>query len=346
MTRKEITIGGFLILALALLLPSSRVLAEDKAASPAPGTQVSAAPGEASAPAYADRGSKTCTRCHDQPPVTLIFNTPHAVKGDPRTPFAGHDCESCHGASPQHYQGANPAPGQKRPAPTVVFKGPDISPVEARNAVCMTCHESGLRMNWQGSQHASNDVACTSCHTIHQTKDPVLVKQTQPEKCFTCHAQQRAESFEFSHHPIREGKVVCSDCHNPHGSPGPKLLKELTLNETCYTCHMEKRGPMLWEHEPVREDCGNCHTPHGSTQARLLKERAPYLCESCHGAGSHNGAPFAGQNLPGANNTITPSGGSKSSLAAGQFQMMNRGCVNCHSQVHGSNSPGGTYLTR
>ena len=343
--------GGFLAAATVLLL--SLAVQAQEAPKSAPNTEpprkteiqkeVQKSDGqEAASAAYAPRGSKTCTRCHDQPPVTLIFNTPHAVKGDQRTPFAGHECESCHGASPEHYQGGAPAPGQKRPSPSVVFKGPQASPVEARNGVCMTCHENGLRMNWQGSQHATNDVACTNCHTVHQTKDPVLVKQSQPEKCFTCHAQQRAESFEFSHHPIREGKVVCSDCHNPHGSPGPKLLKELTLNETCYTCHAEKRGPLLWEHEPVREDCSNCHTPHGSTQTRLLKERAPYLCQSCHGAGGHNGAPFAGQNLPGANNNTTATG----ALMASQFQMMSRGCLNCHSQVHGSNSPGGTYLTR
>ena len=137
-------------------------------------------------------------------------------------------------------------------------------------------------MNWQGSQHQ----ATTRLHTATPPRGQGSgAGEDDPAgSCFTCHAQQRAESFEFSHHPIREGKVVCSDCHNPHGSPGPKLLKEFTVNETCYTCHADKRGPLLWEHEPVREDCTNCHTPHGSTEARLLKERPPYLCQQCHGA--------------------------------------------------------------
>ena len=128
-------------------------------------------------------------------------------------------------------------------------------------------------MNWQGSAMQRNGVACTDCHTAHAAKDPVLVKATQPEKCFTCHAEQRADSFKYSHHPIREGLVVCSDCHNPHGSPGDtKSLKEFTVNETCYNCHADKRGPMLWEHQPVRDNCLNCHTPHGSNQPRLLME--------------------------------------------------------------------------
>ena len=138
-------------------------------------------------------------------------------------------------------------------------------------------------------------LACNSCHTIHATKDPILVKATQPDKCFTCHAKQRAESFEYSHHPIREGKVVCADCHNPHGSPGPKMLKEFSVNETCYNCHADKRGPMLWEHQPVREDCTNCHTPHGSTEPRLMKERMNFMCSSCHSAVStSSGGAFGG----------------------------------------------------
>jgi DmsE family decaheme c-type cytochrome len=295
-----------------------------------------AAPGE-----FAPRGADACLRCHDQAPVTHVLQTPHAMQGDARTPFAAHACESCHGASPQHM--AAPPQGQKRIPPAVVFAGPNASPPEERNKVCIGCHESGLRMNWQGSQHATNDVACVNCHTVHAIKDKVLVKASQPPVCFTCHVEQRAQSFQYSHHPIREGKVVCSDCHNPHGSPGPKMLKEVRVVDTCFTCHAEKRGPLLFEHEPVREDCTNCHNPHGSVQARLLKERLPYLCENCHGGnGGHNGAPFAGQNLPNANNVLNAG----RLLQVPQFQINAQSCISCHSQIHGSNSPGGLFFTR
>jgi DmsE family decaheme c-type cytochrome len=110
------------------------------------------------------------------------------------------------------------------------------------------------------------------------------------------------------------------------------MLREFTVNETCYTCHMEKRGPLLWEHQPVRENCLTCHTPHGSTQARLLVQRPPYLCQDCHANSGHQAQPMAGQNLPG--------------QIAANFRLMAQGCVNCHSQIHGSNSPNGTFLTR
>ena len=276
--------------------------------------------------AYAGGGEQTCLKCHNtDAKVTPILKTPHAVKGDPHSPFGQDGCESCHGPSAAHVQSRANSPG-------IVYKGPNISPAAARTAQCLTCHQAGLRMNWQGSQHQRNDVACNDCHQMHTPKDPVQAKLTQPEKCFTCHNEQRADSFKFSHHPIREGKVVCADCHNPHGSPGPKLLKEFTINEVCYTCHMEKRGPLLWEHQPVRENCTNCHVPHGSVQPRLLVERPPYLCQECHANSGHQAQPFAGQNLPG--------------QIAANLRLMARGCVNCHSEIHGSNSPNGTFFTR
>ena len=339
MTRLVVLFGGLLLIAAAPMMAPPSLAAERgqiaQAAAPA------AAPN--AAPEYSPLGAKACLRCHDETeafPVVSILRTPHAVAGDSRTPFAGHACETCHGASPQHMQA--PKKGHKRIPPPVVFAGPDASPVATRNAVCLGCHQAGLRMDWQGSQHQTNNVACTNCHTIHAQKGPMFVKTKQPFVCFTCHAEQRADTLRQSHHPIREGKVVCSDCHNPHGGPGPKLLREASVNDVCYRCHMEKRGPFLFEHQPVRENCTNCHNPHGSTQVRLLKERLPYLCQNCHGNGSHNGAPFAGQSLPTGNNVLNAGG----LLQVPKFQMVGRSCMNCHSQVHGSNSPAGLFFTR
>jgi DmsE family decaheme c-type cytochrome len=277
---------------------------------------------------------KTCLTCHGgDPKVTAILQSPMAILGDQRTPFAQGGCEGCHGNSAAHMAG-------KAPFPAVVFKGPNASPVAVRNEVCANCHRAGLQMNWKGSAHETNNKACTDCHTAHAAKDPVLVKLTQPDVCFTCHARERADSFKYSRHPMREGKVVCSDCHNPHGSPGDtKLLKEFTVNETCYNCHADKRGPLLWEHQPVRDNCSNCHNPHGSNEPRLMVERMNFLCSSCHSAqannsggafGGHGSIPFRG-----------PGSTRFSSALANQ-----RTCVNCHSQVHGSNSPSGAFFFR
>jgi DmsE family decaheme c-type cytochrome len=289
---------------------------------------------------------KQCTTCHDQTwkyPVLRIYQTPHGVRGDPRAP----NCITCHGASEKHIADATARPdvvfGDKNSIPPDVVFGDrstvkgikarqmifDPSDAAKQNKTCISCHEGGLRTHWSGSQHQVAGLACTSCHSIHQAKDPILVRATQREVCFNCHKEQRADSHKLSNHPIQEGKVVCSDCHNPHGSTGPKLLKKNTVNETCWQCHADKRGPFLWEHQPVTEDCTNCHTPHGSNIAPLLKDRAPFLCDDCHN-GPHQ-----------SNNAIGPG-----AVPIIQGNATGRACMNCHVMVHGSNSPDGAYLHR
>ena len=278
---------------------------------------------------------RTCTKCHDESeskPVLSILKSKHAVMADSRTPFADKACMTCHGDSKAHLR---KVVGDAKPAqPDIVFGHDSQTPVPQRNAVCLTCHESGLRMHWKGSRHEADNVACTSCHTLHNQSDPVVAKETQAEVCFTCHKERRAEMLRPSTHPIREGKMSCSGCHNPHGSTGPKLLTKSTVNETCYTCHAEKRGPFLWEHAPVREDCGNCHKPHGSVNASLLKQRMPWLCQQCHLTPFHPSTAYSGTGLPG------------TTLPSGAQQMLGKSCTNCHSQVHGSNHPSGVRKTR
>ena len=156
----------------------------------------------ATQPGFTANGERACLTCHGgDPKVTAILKSPMAVKGDPRTPFAIEGCEGCHGASPDHAAG-------KAPYPAIVFKGPHESPLKVRNDVCLSCHQAGLRMNWQGSAMERAGIACTDCHDSHAAKDPMLVRTEQVERCFTCHARQRADSFKYSHHPNRTGAIA------------------------------------------------------------------------------------------------------------------------------------------
>jgi DmsE family decaheme c-type cytochrome len=272
------------------------------------------------------REDAKCTRCHDETeeyPVLSIGKTKHGTRADQRTPT----CTSCHGESETH---ANKPEGvTERPAPERGFSKKSTTPAEARNQACLTCHQGGTRIHWQMSLHASRDTTCTSCHQVHTAHDKVRDKQTQTEVCFTCHKEQRAQINKPSRHPIKEGKVVCSDCHNPHGSAGPKNMVRDNVNDTCYTCHMEKRGPFVRTHQPVQEDCSICHNPHGTTTPNLLKQRSPFLCQQCHEASSHQG------NIA----SLTPTGSTSNNTLA-------RGCLNCHTNIHGSNNPANTSNNR
>ena len=268
------------------------------------------------------QGDAKCTRCHDETeeyPVLSIGKTRHGTVADQRTPT----CASCHGESDTHVD--KPEGVKERPKPEWAFgKNSATAPAE-QNKACLTCHQGGKRIHWSGSAHASRDTTCTSCHQVHTGHDKVRDKLTQSEVCFTCHKDKRAEINRPSRHPIAEGKVACSDCHNPHGSAGRANMVRDNVNDTCYTCHMEKRGPFVRNHQPVQEDCTICHNPHGTTTPNLLKARAPFLCQECHEPAGHIGLPgvFAGAG---------PSIRANATLLA-------RGCVNCHTNIHGTNNP-------
>ena len=276
---------------------------------------------------WAPDGAKTCLKCHDDPEVTGILHRAHGQTGDSRTPFAARQCETCHGPSPQHIE--TPAPGEKRKPPTIVFGMNSPTPVAKQNAVCLGCHENKERMHWRGSTHQFAGLSCATCHNPHKAKFPLETSEGQQKVCFKCHTEIRTEISKRSHHPIREGLVKCSDCHNPHGSYTRDLLKEATVNQTCYQCHEDKRGPFLWEHEPVREDCTICHTPHGSSQVTLLRTRGPWLCQQCHATEYHPSTLYDG----GAIKTL-------------DIHTIANQCLNCHSQIHGSNDPSGVRFLR
>jgi DmsE family decaheme c-type cytochrome len=266
-------------------------------------------------------GDAQCTRCHDENdtvPVLAIGATKHGVRADARTPT----CTSCHGASGGH-MGWKREGGGARPKPDILFSKTAHTPMAARSQTCLSCHQGAARMDWQMSAHANRDVACSSCHTVHIANDPVRDKLAQSDTCFGCHKEQRVQVNRPVHHPVIEGKMSCASCHNVHGS-NPKQLVKDSVNETCYTCHMEKRGPFVHSHPPVQEDCGTCHQPHGTTLASLLKARPPFLCQECH---SHSSHPSQAGALPSGRTTGT-----------GFLGTAARGCMNCHTNIHGSNS--------
>ncbi|MBF0341286.1 MAG: DmsE family decaheme c-type cytochrome [Magnetococcales bacterium] len=287
------------------------------------------------------RGDAECTFCHDEEDSTslmFIGRTKHGTRADQRTPT----CTSCHGPSQAHMKDKQ-AGSDKRPKPDIThgrrapairpdalidkefgnFKG-TASPAAKINQACLACHQGEKLMFWSGSAHAGRDVACSNCHEIHTTQDRALDKRNQPNVCFGCHKSQRSLFNRPSHHPVPEGKMSCSNCHNPHGSAGHKSLRWDTVNETCYQCHMEKRGPFLHSHPPVSENCLNCHNPHGTMVPGLLNARPPYLCQSCHSDASHRGQVGG---LPGTR-----------SVNAAIIGSLARGCLKCHINIHGGNS--------
>lgn len=322
-------------------------------------------PAMAATAANARDASAECVECHDEEDLPDMSRGSHAEATKKAPPMAAAaealsrrrmgdaadartpSCITCHGESKAHAK--NPGGSKDRPKVDVNFKKNKMSSDELAG-ICLDCHQKDAkRMLWAGSQHQAAELACHSCHKVHANRDKVLAKTTQTDVCYSCHKEQRAQLSRPSHHPVPEGKMSCSDCHNAHGSVGPKLARRDSTNATCYTCHAEKRGPFVHQHDPVAEDCSICHNAHGSTIAGMLKARAPLLCQECHtphvagGVGALAGQPgvFApaqpGQTAP----LITSITGGKNVVNLWQ----GRSCMNCHTQVHGSNNPSATNPT-
>ncbi len=284
----------------------------------------------------APTGPAVCRQCHFDR-WESFQNSVHALERDRRTPAAREGCETCHGAG-----GAHVAGGGGRGIGGLRSFSPAL-PAGERNAVCLRCHSRGPLALWQGSLHDSRNVGCTDCHRLHGGNDRLLEAATEPELCTGCHLQITGQLLRPSHHPIREGKLTCSDCHNPHGTTTERLIDATTVNDKCYECHAEKRGPFLWEHAPVRESCLNCHHAHGSTHEPLLLTKRPLLCQRCHSAFGHPNVLYAlsaDEEAQGA----SPFEVQRDSLPA--LQMVLRSCTNCHAAVHGSNHPSGKLWHR
>jgi len=300
-----VSLAASLGLALSLGFASSGATQSPATAPPTP--EAPATPAPAGEPGYA--GTEACVVCHEDPAKSLQ-HTIHAGNAQ--------GCESCHGPGQAHID----ASGDK--TKIVSFKA--LSPLEA-SATCMGCHNKGDQKHWMGSMHDSKNISCVSCHSAHP-KDPVvpkaLLSKPQMVLCTGCHLQKKAQLLRPGHMPVREGKMQCTSCHNPHGTPNDKMLLQTSVNQNCYTCHAEKRGPFLWEHPPVRENCLNCHDAHGTVHEKMLKVKAPLLCQQCHQTESHPGPAY-------------------SAMSRYAF---NQACLHCHPTIHGSVHPSGNRFFR
>ena len=281
------------------------------------------------APALAQTyvGSAECIDCHEDQAATLA-KTHHGKAAFEKR--SEHGCETCHGPGSLHVDD-----------PEVEANRPRLSDKTAEElaTMCQGCHSGGKQAFWNGSMHDERGISCVDCHSVHsyQSRDAQLKQPTTKETCFECHKEIRAQAQRTSHHPVREGKMGCEDCHNPHGTVTDSLISAASVNEKCYECHTEKRGPFLWEHPPVRENCLDCHTPHGSNHAKLQKTAIPYVCQQCHSNTRHPGSLYDASRL------FEASGDPNASPSNRVF---NRACLNCHANIHGINHPSAPYFWR
>ncbi len=198
---------------------------------------------------------------------------------------------------------------------------------------CGACHEKEVK-EFQRSTHARINIpseavkaqGCEMCHgpaSLHVDasggKDNIINPRKDPNACFACHLDKKMEFRLPYHHPVLEGKMSCTDCHSPHGEEvRPWTATTLHgVNEACFKCHKEQRGPFVWEHEGIREGCTTCHKVHGSIHEKMLIARDNNLCLRCH---TQVNFPMIGKQSH-----------------AGRLPQGSCFSAGCHTAVHGSN---------
>jgi len=266
-------------------------------------------------------GTETCAGCHGDI-AKAIAKSPHEAvdKGETKHGFKGQACESCHGPGSNHVESLS----------AVDIRNPAKLPPAETDRTCLTCHRNQPTTSGRlEASHARNAVACTSCHSIHAHGPEGSVVRKPAEinaLCESCHIDVKASFAEPFKHRIPENAMTCVDCHNPHGSFKPGLMRMANANEPgCFNCHSDKRGPFTFEHAPVREEgCQSCHMPHGSANAKMLiRQEVRLVCLECHA------------NLPVPNTTGIVTG-----VVPPAFHDLTspryRNCTICHQKIHGS----------
>jgi DmsE family decaheme c-type cytochrome len=310
--------ASFALWALAVALvasPSTAAVVQEPPSSPS-----SAAPQPPPSAGYV--GDDTCLTCHDGMQKGYA-DSPHGQKAHPRSPAAKQGCESCHGPGARH--------AEQPDEPGSIRRFKDIAANEASGA-CLTCHSRDNHALWEGSAHDTRTMSCVTCHSVHAFQSPraQLKTRTEGETCAPCHRVQTQKVLRLGHMPVVEGKMECSSCHNPHGSTNERQLRVGNwINESCISCHTDKRGPFLFEHAAGRENCISCHDPHGSNNDRMLVAKLPMLCQRCHIGTRHPSTIY-----------------DMAAVRSKSNRIVNRGCVNCHQNIHGSNHPSGHSFLR
>ncbi len=337
------TKARLIALAVGLISGLPLALAQKQPAATEPSSVVWKAPAEGRPGDYV--GQETCAGCHPTQ-ATQFSKTVHAGAEVAGTKY-GTGCETCHGPGKAHSDAMLEAAGDQAKIETAnrLIFGFHAKPQE-NAARCMSCHVTGRDQDlFNRSEHKLQGVSCDQCHAAHllehtQNRERVelslgqtrffsapklteenrwlhqsLLKKPQPDLCFSCHKVIQAQFAMPTHHRVPEGLMKCTDCHNAHGTLSRPLLKR-TGYEACITCHIEKRGPFVFEHAAVKvEGCVICHSPHGTIERNmLLRREGRFLCLQCH---------------------VDPQA---ANVPHGRLSFATRGeCVRCHATIHGSN---------
>jgi predicted CXXCH cytochrome family protein len=234
-----------------------------------------------------------CVTCHDNIKTSAGNSVVHAP--------VGRNCLTCH----DPHVAANKYQLKKAPSG------------DAKENLCLACHNEGLNVPKEGSRHAALDMGCDTCHVTHKTgsadklENRAHLKKDTPALCLDCH-DVADKQLTAAHHNQPFATADCLTCHEAHQSNRPKLAQRfqhapfesgscdtchadakngkvvLTQADTralCVTCHDEQAKQIASakvQHPGAQGECISCHSPHAGGFPYLLSPNPVTICENCH----------------------------------------------------------------
>ena len=246
-----------------------------------------------------------CSVCHtdaegkgglisDPPELCSMCHTPKDDKKFIHGPVAAGACTVCH----------NPHESENQ----------KLLVTSNINELCTSCHMAkGEMLATKQHIHPPVKDSCINCHDPHTADHKFqLMADPKMDLCVMCHTDKKewTDKVSSKHGAIVDRPQKCQECHDPHGTDTPRMMKKASVREMCLSCHNQQlvtdedgykltnmakhleenpdwHGPILWD------DCAACHNPHGSDNLRMLKKPFPktfyskfdkenYICFECH----------------------------------------------------------------
>lgn len=220
---------------------------------------------------------QSCLRCHN----------PHAAENSSNLLIQDEPalCLECHKASSDS------------------FKKQHLNyPVEqGRCTVCHDPHGSNAGAILADNVHEPiKNGMCNQCHNAPDSPDPFAVTKEGFELCQGCHYEMVNDTFGKNrlHWPVAD-KVGCVNCHTPHASKEPALLKASMIS-VCGDCHADtlaRQERSQTKHQPISSgECVVCHSPHASDNLFLQVEDSTIeTCGQCHDWQTHSTHPIGSE---------------------------------------------------
>ncbi len=284
-------------------------------------------------------GGKLCFTCHDKSLINAAFSHGPAAAGSCDVCHAVHQsdnpklltvtgndlCFTCHREMAAGVKTAKFVHTPVRDS-CVNCHSPHSGafsynlPADPRRDLCLTCHsdiEQTTKDATVPHKALASEQKCLTCHDPHFSNYPRQLRKQPMDLCLSCHDREYnnpsgkiadmktvLQASSDKHGPIREGD--CTGCHNPHGSPNFRMLREpfppvfyAPYSESnyklCFMCHENsianteytttltnfRNGNRNLHFVHVNKavkgrTCRACHDPHGTNNPKHIRDGVPF----------------------------------------------------------------------